>query len=232
MPTQILVVTSPPICCLHAARGLSSFHRYTRHFHRRHLAPIYLGTRCFFSYFHSQFPTSFKHSILAIVVAFLPGALGPVYLGTMCISCYLRSQSPTFFKHAIHEIYAAFPLGGTGFCLLLPKFAFPVYDFFLTCHPINLHGISAGEHLDPVYFRNWVHFLLFLFSMSDFCCCISMSKEYSSQYPTQFYYNVHFRTMDLQKIVSSYIRSCSGYNFNFVAALIFYLELYNSAVIC
>ena len=39
-------------------------------------------------------------------------------------------------------------------------------------------------HLRSVYFRHLVHFLLFMFPVSDFHSCIDMSKGSSSQYPT------------------------------------------------
>ena len=40
------------------------------------------------------------------------------------------------------------------------------------------------EHLYDVYFRYPVHFLIFLFLVSNFRSCINMSKGSSSQYPT------------------------------------------------
>ena len=56
-PKQILEVTSPSACHLHNARDNASFSmpptQLTRHFHREHLHPVYLGTRYIHSYFFS-----------------------------------------------------------------------------------------------------------------------------------------------------------------------------------
>ena len=77
----------------------------------------------------------------------------------------------TSFLYATHTIYTA-----------VPVILFLVSNFFLACNPCNFQDIFTTEHLHPIYFRYQMHFLLFLFPVSNFCSCIDTSKRPSSQY--------------------------------------------------
>ena len=63
----------------------------------------------------------------------------------------LRSKSPWLYILDAHS-------NSRGYIskLLLTRCTWS--HFLLACHPRNLHGISAGEHLHPVYFRSQVNF--------------------------------------------------------------------------
>ena len=86
----------------------------------------------------------------------------------------------SFSLHSTHSTWT---------CLLLPCYQHNTCDhasFQQATHTISAH--FCWEHLHPVYYRYQVHFLLFLFPVSDFYSCINRcQRESSSQYPTSFF---------------------------------------------
>ena len=93
-------------------------------------------------------------------------------------------------------------------------------DFFQTCKPCNLHGISAREQLHPVYFRNQVYFLLFLFPASDFfLVCNPHNLDVISArehlHLVYFRYQVHFQLFLFA--VSNFLLACNPCNLHSVS---------------